>query len=57
MDKQSAMREGRKKVANIEVIPVNKNDTVQGLIEKMRETSASRWSFFPIPVCLFYAMR
>jgi hypothetical protein len=40
------MREGRKKVANIEVIPVNKNDTVQGLIEKMRETSASQVVLF-----------
>src|SRR5690554_4327537 len=46
VDKQSAMREGRKKVANIEVIPVNKNDTVQGLIEKMRETSASQVVLF-----------
>jgi len=33
-------------VANIEVIPVNKNDTVQGLIEKMRETSASQVVLF-----------
>ena len=33
-------------MANIEVIPVNKNDTVQGLIEKMRETSASQVVLF-----------
>ncbi|NLY88326.1 MAG: hypothetical protein GX085_01720 [Firmicutes bacterium] len=33
-------------MANIEVIPVNKDDTVQGLIEKIRETSAPQVVLF-----------
>ena len=46
MDKQSATKEGREKVANIEVIPVSKDDTVQALIEKIRETSAAQVVLF-----------
>jgi hypothetical protein len=46
VDKQSATKEGREKVANIEVIPVSKDDTVQALIEKIRETSAAQVVLF-----------
>lgn len=37
---------GREKVANAEVIPVKKDDTVHGLIQKIREAPASRVILF-----------